>query len=186
MNQYWQREYRYEWDLLLLKCTKCWERLTSDKYNKDKSKSFWLRTECRECQHKRGVLYHRNNRDKIIKKVKEWGENNKDRVDWYKKKYRESHREKASECVKANYKRHSDESWFNWGTFHTRAMQFVRKHRIRPNKCPICWDNKNIVMHHPSYKEYNDWRKVVFCCQWCHKKIHSWQIECPPAILLDS
>jgi hypothetical protein len=30
------------------------------------------------------------------------------------------------------------------------------------------------------------WSVVVFCCKFCHKNIHEWNIECPrPINLLD-
>lgn len=179
-----KREYKYEDGILYLKCMKCWERMTSDKYNKDSDKSFWLRTDCRECQHKYAKIYRDNNKDKVINSVKRWQSLNKDTVDRYKKNYRDNNKDKVSKCQKNNRDNHSSELWFNWCTFHTRAIQFVRKYWLRPKSCPICWSWINIVMHHPSYDSFDKRSEVIFCCQSCHKLIHTWDIACPEPINL--
>ena len=176
------REYKYEWEVLYLKCSQCWEWLTIDEYHKDKSKKFWVRNECKNCNHKRASEYYRLNKDKIIRKVNKWTDENKDSVDGYKKKYRDTHKDEVSKCLKSNRENHTSELWFNRDTFHQRAIKFIRKNNLRPTECPICWSNKNIVSHHPSYDSYDKWSSVVFCCQSCHKLIHKWEIECPSPV----
>lgn len=178
------REYKYEWGILYLKCNKCWKFLTIENYNKDRIKQFWVRSDCKDCRREYRKPYYEMNKSKILERWKTRVMNNKNKVDGYKKKYRELHRDRVAECAKSNRIKNSDKLWFNWDTFHQRAMQYVRKNKLRPDKCPICWSNRNIVMHHPSYDNYDDWRIVVFCCQNCHKGIHSWRIKCPTAINL--
>jgi hypothetical protein len=178
------RDYRYEWDVLYLKCSTCGRYLTTDNYNKDRSKMFWFRTNCNDCRKVWRMSYYKINRDKIIEFWKKWAKNNKVKADWYKKKYRENNREKVAICQKNNRERHKKELWFSWDFFHNKANEYVKKHDLRPETCPICWSSKNIVMHHPSCKAFNDRKFIVFCCQSCHKLIHSWEIECPDAINL--
>ena len=52
-----------------------------------------------------------------------WVENNKTKVEWYKKKYRENNRWKVAECQKKNRERHTEELWFNWDTFHHAEVE---------------------------------------------------------------
>lgn len=176
------REYKYEWDVLYLKCNKCGRFLTTENYNKDKTKFFWFRTDCNDCRKLWREKYYKLNRSKIIEYEKMWVKDNKNKADSYKKKYRENNKTKTAECQKNNRERHNNELWFNWDTFHQKAIKYVKKHGLRPQKCPICWSMKNIVMHHPSYECYDEWKDVIFCCQQCHKLIHCWKIECPEPI----
>lgn len=180
------REHKFEWSILYLKCGSCWELLSSDNYHKDNSKEFWFRTTCKKCKAHVTKIYYENNKDKEIERISKRQEANKQKVDLYKKKYVENHKEHVSEHQKALREYHTKQMWFNRDTFHQKAIQFVKRHWLRPTECPICWSNKNIVIHHPSYDNYDDWSKIIFCCQNCHKGIHSWRRECPKAInLLD-
>lgn len=48
----------------------------------------------------------------------------------------------------------------------------------RGGVCEICGSRKNLVIHHPQYKNgYNAWdysvKDVVCLCNTCHKKIHN-------------
>ena len=178
------REYKYEWDILYLKCNKCWRFLTTENYNKDRSKLFWFRTNCNDCRRIWRASYYKLNKSKILEYWGIWSKKNKMKIDGYKKKYRENNKIKVAKCQKNNREKHNNELWFNWDIFHQKAIKYVKKYKLRPKKCPICRSDKNIVMHHPSYNSYEDWSKVVFCCQWCHKLIHKWEIKCPDVINL--
>lgn len=178
------RDYKIEWEILYLMCTKCWKRLTIDSFHKDKSKDFGVRTTCKECKKETSKKYYIKNRSNIIDYVSMRQQKNKEIVDWYKRNYRENNKEKVADCQKKNKETHSKELWYNRDTFHQKAIKFVKKHWLRPKKCPICWLQKKVVMHHPYYDSYEDWNKIVFCCQSCHKKIHSWIIICPPIVYL--
>jgi len=176
------RKYKYEWWELYLECSMCWKLLRSDNYNKDSCKKFWFRNECKSCRHIKRLAYYYKNKQKILERGKRRVENNKIKVDWYKRKYRENNKDKVSKCQKNNRERHNNELWFNRDTFHQKAILYVRKKSLRPKKCLICGNKNKIVMHHPSYWCMDDWSKIVFCCQSCHKKIHSWLIKCPKVI----
>ena len=178
------REYKYNDGILNLKCSMCWKRKPTTDFNKDKHKMLWFRNECKECR--RGTIrsYYENNKNSIIKYGKLWAEKHKDKVNGYKVKYRNTHKELVAACQKNNRDSHSNELWFNWDTFHQRAIKYVSKHKIRPKECPICWKIWKVVIHHPSYEKYEYWSMVVFCCQSCHKGIHSWRIWCPNVVNL--
>ena len=163
-NQYTNpAEYKSEWDVLYIKCTKCKQRATAESYQKDVRRKFWVSSICKKCRR----LYTLNQRDKINERLKIYYINNKDVL---------------KEKVKKNSSNHTNELWFNRETFHRRARQYANNHKLKPDRCPICWKIEPIEMHHPSYKEYSDWSKVVFCCKFCHRNIHLWLLECPNII----
>ena len=55
------REHRYEWDVLYIKCPKCWERKPIDAFSKNSKRTFWIQSKCKECHRK----YHIANKEKI-------------------------------------------------------------------------------------------------------------------------
>lgn len=154
------REYKYEWDVLYLRCTVCHERKTIDRFYKYKSKPFWVTTRCKECQ-------------------KIYAEKNRTSIKEYQKKYRIENKYKIAEQHKEHSKTRSEQLWFNRKTFHTKSLRYAIKNKIIPNECPICWANRKVEMHHPSYETFDKWSEIVFCCSECHHGIHAWFIECP-------
>lgn len=171
-NQYWtNREYKYEWDILYLKCTKCWKWLTIDGYPRDKDRKFWVRSDCMECHRLKRKKYHR-----------EWYYNNRDRANDYARKYHIDNRDAIKDKEKDRIL--AKDLWFDRYSFHNKARYFIRKNKLKPKLCPICWAERNIEIHHPSYKWFDDWSMVVFCCKYCHRNIHTWDIECPKPINL--
>lgn len=192
-NQYRDREYKYIWDVLYIKCMECWEWFTKDWFHKKIGWKFWTQPKCKKCSIKWQREYHNENKDMINKKQRDyWNKNKKwlnehqreysklhrDELNEKAKRFREENKEKIVKNVISNTLKHNNELWFNWDWFHTKTRNYVNKYSLRPNQCPICWINKNIVIHHPSYNR-GDWKKVVFCCISCHKMIHSWAIKCP-------
>jgi hypothetical protein len=191
------REYRYEWDVLHLKCTKCGEWKTKDLFHKKSWRQFWIRAECKECEKK----YSQENKDRISERLKNWRNDNKDKIRDYKDMYRRYNKDKMSKYRDEYYKQNREhilentrdykqnrtkELWFNLPSFHNKARWYVISHRLKPKECPICWEVEQIEIHHPYYDSFEDWSNVVFCCRSCHHKIHAWTIECPkPINLLD-
>lgn len=265
-----KREYRYEWDILLLKCTKCGEWMDSSLYNKEKKWKFWLCSVCKECRRRyrdehrdqykeyfkeyakvnRDKLreYNHNynllNQEKIAAYQKKYSEENKEKIAAYKKEwyiknieqrkqynqnyykenmesiklkvrlydkanrdkvyerakaYRNKNENKLNQYFKDHYEKNREEilkrqrEWvndfeekfkFNLWTFHTKTRRYVNRFKLKPTECPICWSNKKIEVHHPSYSSFDKWSEVVFCCRACHKLIHYGTIKCPKPINL--
>mgnify|MGYP003301552576 CR=1 FL=1 len=172
-----KREYKYEWDVLYIKCPKCWEFKTIDEYNKSKLWAFWTVWRCKVCVSSWNHKYY----DSKAKQQQDYYWNNKERINAHKREYylktqkHKKYRDKMTE-----------ELWFNRHTFHVKACDYVNEHSLRPERCSICGSCGTIEMHHPSYEKYEYWSMVVFCCKSCHRQIHSWRIKCPsPINLLD-
>lgn len=173
--------------VLYIKCNKCWEfkEATNEFFDKCHTWFMWLQWSCKVCTRAKQKEYCHSHKDMIKKNRKTLYERDKDKVKARNKKRRNENRLKLKEYVIKHYAEKSNQLWFDWGMFHKKARDYVRKHKIKPQQCPICWCMDNIVMHHPSYLE-EDWNKVVFCCQWCHISIHTNQIKCPePINILD-
>lgn len=165
----WCREYKYVWDVLYLKCTKCWERKTKDAFHKSKIMKFWVKAKCKDCRKYLSREYRKSHKD-IVKR--------------YNSIYNKSHKEYLSKYNNYLDEMHSDDLWFSWSSFHEKTKYYVLKHKLRPYKCSICWECGMIETHHPSYNSFDEWSKVVFCCRRCHKNIHAWNIKCPDPINL--
>lgn len=207
-----EREYRYEWDTLYLKCTKCWEWKTLDWYYKCSTKRFWVHSHCRECIKNKMNKYYDDNKDKVLNREKiyyldnkqeilnqrrlcykenkgkildkhrEYYQSNKHLLSSNQRKYYSDNRERISEYQKENRKNHSKQMWFNRDTFHKMANNYAKRNNLKQKVCSICWIEDKVEMHHPSYEKYEDWSKVVFCCPSCHRRIHSGTLECPEPI----
>lgn len=184
MNQYCKREYRYEWDTLYQKCTKCWEWYTSDNFYKSTEWKLWIKPNCKECSRKKRTQYYWENKDIENERYRNYRIRNKNKEIERHRKYRENNLEKRRELSKRIAKEHSEDMWFNRGSFHDKANRYVRKYWLRPKVCPICQRSWKIKMHHPYYNSFDDWSEVVFCCQSCHWLIHNGRIKCPEPINL--
>lgn len=193
------REYKYEWDVLYLKCTHCWKWLTIDWFIKNSHKKFWVNSWCKLCnkskrakfywEHREEQLeaiktYIKENREKVNRRAREYCRKNREKINERASKRRRNHLELVRERAKNHIKARSKELWFHWKSFHNKARLYVSKYWLRPDSCSICWSTKDIVMHHPSYETFLEWKNVVFCCVGCHSKIHTWEIECPKPINL--
>jgi len=157
--RYWLRQ----WDKIFIQCTKCKEvkELTSDNFYKNKLWYLWYCSYCIDC-HKRqmakansrtdkqyNIDYYNSNKEIIKQRVREWNKSQK----W-----------KALHYDNLDMHRH----WIQ-----QKTQKYIKQIGIRPNSCPICWYTWLIQSHHINYDE---WNKIVFCCQSCHSKIHSWVI----------
>lgn len=172
-NQYWDREYKYEWDVLYQKCTKCWEWGTIKDFPKDKNKRFWIRSDCKKCHSSSIKISHRK-----------WYQENKSRAKESMKNYHIKHKDNINDRVRMYVKSQTDKLWFNRYYFHSRTRVFVSKYWLKPSACPMCWSTENIEIHHPNYDSVERWCDVVFCCKKCHSDIHNWFVECPKPINL--
>lgn len=168
VNQYTNtRERKMEWDVLYIKCTKCWVWKKEECFNREKWKMFWRKSSCKECK-------------------KEYNKRNKERINEYSRNYYKSNKADIIKRINENVIHHSNELWFNRHSFHDRAKHYVRNHNLKPHKCSVCWTTCNVEMHHPSYECYEKRSEVVFCCKACHINIHLWLLECPqPTNLLE-
>ena len=156
----------WENDEILLKCKECWEfkELNNENWYKHPEWFLWVLWRCKQCilrwrkwEHELEMARVRD-RNRYI--------NNKKRRDFiYKSSWNRT-------------KRHMEENQ-NWQAYHLRAIRLIRKLKIRPTICPICWYEWRIIAHHPDINVRNE---IVFCCQICHDKIHKWKMECPKPI----
>lgn len=165
------RQYKIVWNVLFIKCNVCWEWLKKEDYPKDKDKLFWVRSNCKKCQKVKMKAYH-----------EKWYEDNKEKQRKNFRNYHESNKDRILERNKNKVLEHTESIWFDRYKFHDTAKRYVRVHNLRPKQCTICWEFGNIEMHHPSYKSFEEWSKVVFCCKKCHRNIHNWYLECPKPI----
>lgn len=173
-----KREYRYEWDILYVKCRTCGEWKTTDYYHKATRGKFWIITECKECVSKRQSVFYKENRDRKSRQWRQYYRDNKEKISEHKKEYREHNKEKFDKSLL------TEKLWFNRQTFHEKARAFTRKYWLKPEQCGICKSISRIEIHHPSYETFDKWSEVVFCCKSCHQRIHAWTIECPEPINL--
>ena len=68
-------------------CTKCKEQKPLEAFRKQRSTKDGLKYHCKECDNKTAKSYYQKNKEKIVGKVKEWQNNNPEKVKGYKKSY---------------------------------------------------------------------------------------------------
>lgn len=164
--------YKKDWTTFL-KCKECWKFKELVKENRYKHPQWFMGVlwRCKECI----KAWRKTERERIMSRKNDqkryYEENGKrqKRLKEYAKDYY------SRDYVKENKKKYMTERrhkmWY-W-KIHSKTEKFIRKKWIRPDKCNICWRNKKIIAHHPDYSKRNE---VVFCCDSCHSKIHSWKI----------
>ena len=99
------------------------------------------------------------------------------------KSLKKNHKRVSNLSIKTQ-KRLSLKYGFNRHTFHMKAIRKAKKIGY-PEICPICQQKSKIQIHHPSYKSFEDWNKIIFCCRKCHQKIHNNEIKISSFIYLD-
>lgn len=150
-----------DWELYL-KCSKCWELKHLNMFNRRWDHLY--SSHCKKCisEHKKKYIsdnpekyreYYRQHRDHYL----EWHKQN--RIN-NRQKYTDINRER----------RHN--KWYN--KYHVKTYRLIKKLWIRPNICPICWNESYVIAHHPDYEKRYE---IVFCCNWCHTLIHNWKIK---------
>lgn len=168
-----------------LQCGKCLKIKSIDMFSNLKHWFLWKRSWCRICC----AEYKKSNKDYFVKYNKEYYASKKNDIQKQQLVYRELNRERINNKEKEYYNSHANEiitkniqrekeKWYS--LIHRKAREVINRLWIRPKVCPICWlDIFNIEAHHPN----NDIRnEIVFCCKGCHKKIHSWKLQCPKPI----
>ena len=161
------KTYEKEWKTFLM-CKKCWEfkELNLENRYVDIRRKLWVLCPCKECIKAR----NRTEEYKIRARIRD------------KERYH-NNPERHAKCnmrVKRALQKHQQENPI-WRLNHTRTDNAINRLWIRPKECPICWREWMIIAHHP---DINIWNEIVFCCQICHKKIHSLEIECPEKTVL--
>jgi hypothetical protein len=69
-------------------CTKCKKTKSISKFDKNKIKSSGLNSWCKECRKEHSKKFYEENKDRILKRNKEWRKKNKSKKSEYDKKYR--------------------------------------------------------------------------------------------------
>ena len=195
---------------LKLECTKCKNILPSKNFWKWSRWPDWFKYMCKDCRkneynsNKEKILlnrreYYNKNREQKIEYQKRYYYNNMENIKLQHRVYREKNKTVLIDKRKENYAinkeaikeknanysiKKSEELWFNWRKFHDKTSGYINRHKLSPNKCPICGNDGRIVAHHPSYESFESWKNVVFVCDSCHQDIHIWNIDCPPPINL--
>lgn len=190
---------------LYLQCSTCWDykELNEINFRKNSNKRWflWFRSQCRECERERMRKYVHNNSEHLREYKKNYEETHKERRKEYNKRYNESHVEEIRFIKKVWQEKKRDyiyeqrkeymikyfnthprkqyQSSMGLSVLHSKTSKYVRGKWIRPTKCSICNAERRIVSHHPN----NDiWNEIVWCCDRCHRLIHSWYLECPKPI----
>lgn len=127
------KEYKYDWDILYIKCSKCWIYKSVDSFAKDKKWKFWVRNDCKECRNA------------------------------YNKNYRFINKEELNKSRKVRVSEKSKSLGFNWETFHKKTLVRAKTTWVIPSQCAICWKEGKIDIHHPSYKANDWNKVVFCC-----------------------
>lgn len=139
------------------------------------------RTEHKEEERERRLEYYRTHRERIAELNKIRRHKNRDKIREYKRmrwnKDKETRKiwiEKNRELIYFKEKQRVNEMGY-WEA-HFKTQWVIRKKWIRPKTCSLCWCGWRIVSHHPNYEE---WNRVVFCCNSCHRLIHNGLLKVP-------
>lgn len=68
-------------------CTQCLEKLPFENFRRQSSTKDGYKYRCKKCDNLAAKEYYKNKKNKILKNVKKWQENNKEKVKDYKSKY---------------------------------------------------------------------------------------------------
>lgn len=149
-----------------LKCKECWEfkELNLDNWYNHSQWFMWVLWRCKEC-----IKRWRHSERELIMARK------RDINRWRNNPHRHEYILKNNSIRRCN-------KWY-WN-IHLKVSRLMKRLWIeRPKQCTICWCENVIYAHHP---DYNNVYEVVFVCQPCHSKIHSWKIQCPKPVDLKS
>ena len=145
MRIYRNREYKYEWNTLYLKCVECWERKTDDSYCKQRWGKFWLRSQCKECQR----LYRQLNKDRDSKYSKIYRENNKDKIRNYNKERYQKDRDRILDVARVYRETHREQR-----NKHNREYRLKKREETR-ERCKQYYQNnrEKVLAYHKDYYE---------------------------------
>ena len=161
----WKKRYWYkEWDKIFIQCTHCKKvkELNSDNFYKNKMWYLWYNSFCIDC-HKDKMSKANCRTDKQYNI--NYYNNHKDKLKEYSKKYSKTNKWKEVHKNSRDMKKH----WIR-----QKTQKYIKEKWLRPSVCPICNKAWLVQAHHI---DYDEWNKIIFCCQSCHSKIHSWVIK---------
>ena len=164
-----------------LACNECWEvkELTSDFWVKDNKSKHWFVYKCKECLRKRHkIAQHKYNmshkEEKHLYNIT-YNKEHREEIREKRRIGREKEKEKRKLRMKeVSKKTHAHNKLMGYSPTHQRVSRIIKKLWIRPKSCSICWFEWLVVAHHP---DYSKWNEIVFCCNSCHRLIHSWEID---------
>ena len=149
MRTYKNRWHRYEWDILYLECTWCWEWKTSDHFGKQIWWKFWLRSKCSDC-------------------IREYRKETKEHTAEYSRKYRELNKEIISEYNRKRYQKDKDrilevcknyrETHREQRNKHNREYRLENRDKVR-ERCKNYYQNnreKLLACHKDYYETRNN------------------------------
>lgn len=132
------------------------------------------RAEHKEEEKEKRLEYYRTHRQRIAENNKIRRNKNRDKI----REYRKNRWDKDKETRKVWYEKNKDtvllknkerERKKGYLDAHFKTQNVIRRKWIRPKCCSLCWCGWLIISHHPNYEE---WNRVVFCCNSCHRLIH--------------
>lgn len=167
-----------------IKCNECWEFKTINDFNKSRRWFLWLKSNCRECQHKKNREHYENNKQTYINNSKSRRLKNPDRRRQIERNRRHKFPQAIKKAMENRKEKKTQQYWFNPTVLHWRANHYIKKYSLRPKLCPICNTEGKIEFHHTDVSK-EDYRHIwVFCCKHCHEKIHTGEIQCPQSLSL--
>ena len=152
-------------------CTKCQQFHPISKFHKNKSAKDGLGFYCAKCMRQNTADWRERNLEQVkitsrINKRKSREKLGKEHEKetyqrWYKK-----NKEKKRQQVAKYRKKNKKKIWAQ-----NKVNKAVKSGRlIRPDICPICNEEREVIAHHHDYNKPLD---VVWMCRSCHGKEHS-------------
>ena len=78
-------------------------------------------------------IYYWENRERILKRVKQYQQDNKEKIKIRRRKYRQTHRKTIDKSNKQYLKDHPE---------YSRNRELKRKYKITPNEYKLMWDKQ--------------------------------------------
>ena len=139
------REYKYEWDLLYLKCCWCGEWKATDCYSKNIKWLFGLKSICKDCvrkyhranKEKESVYYkeyYKTNREKISLRNKDYFANNRERILKRNKDYRDANAEKRNAHNREYYSSNREKMRMTSNVYYQNNKERLAQYRSEYNK----------------------------------------------------
>ena len=116
-------------------CSKCGRELPLDNFYKNKSKKYGVEGECKDCFKARVKEYYEQNKEKISLRTKEYQEKNKEQIKLDKKEYYEKNKEKLSLQKKEYYENNKEARKKKANEYRNKRLKedkfFAFTHRVR-------------------------------------------------------
>ena len=151
-------------------------------FHKNRAKKDGLATECRDCKKENDRVSHSRNRNKRLKMMQEYQEENRKvlRIKSIEYSRSEKGRERNNIATKRYYSEHKDIIAERMKALRLRKPQEYKAryqfsnviklgHIIRPSHCQMCFKEGLVHGHHADYSKPFD---VVWVCTKCHGILH--------------